>query len=110
MIRRPPRSTLFPYTTLFRSRARIARDLHDVVGHNLSLLVLQAGAERLALPADRSETREALAGIERSGRSTLEELRRLVGVLREEGGGPGLQPPPRIGRLVDTGRSPGRGR
>ncbi len=80
-------------------RARIARDLHDVVGHNLSLLVLQAGAERLAQPADRSDTREALAAIERSGRATLAELRRLVGVLRDDGDGPDLHPLPGIGRL-----------
>jgi signal transduction histidine kinase len=82
-------------------RARIARDLHDVVGHNLSLLVLQAGAERLALPADRSDTREALAAIERSGRATLAELRRLVGVLRDDGDCPELHPLPGIGGLGD---------
>lgn len=82
-------------------RARIARDLHDVVGHNLSLLVLQAGAERLALPADQSDTREALAAIERSGRATLAELRRLVGVLRDDGDGPALHPLPGIAGLGD---------
>jgi signal transduction histidine kinase len=82
-------------------RARIARDLHDVVGHNVSLLVLQAGAERLGLPADQSQTREALAAIEKSGRATLEELRRLVGVLRDDGEGPALHPLPGIDRLGD---------
>jgi signal transduction histidine kinase len=75
-------------------RARIARDLHDVVGHSLSLMVLQAGAERLGLGADRSGTRDALAAIERSGRSTLAELRRLVGVLRSADDGPELAPLP----------------
>jgi signal transduction histidine kinase len=80
-------------------RARIARDLHDVVGHNLSLLVLQAGAERLALPADRPQTRDALAAIEQSGRASLSELRRLVGVLREDDDGPALAPLPGVARL-----------
>ncbi len=60
-------------------RARIARELHDVVGHNLSLLVLQAGAERLAPGSDTAQRRTALESIERSGRATLAELRRLVG-------------------------------
>jgi signal transduction histidine kinase len=85
-------------------RARIARDLHDVVGHGLSLLVLQAGAERLSLGDDRSGTREALAAIERSGRSTLTELRRLVGVLRSADDDPELAPLPGLARLDDLAR------
>ena len=85
-------------------RARIARDLHDVVGHSLSLMVLQAGGERLALGDERSGTREALAAIERSGRSTLAELRRLVGVLRSADDGPELAPLPGLARLDDLVR------
>jgi signal transduction histidine kinase len=80
-------------------RARIARDLHDVVGHSLSLMVLQAGAERLGLGADRSGTRDALAAIEGSGRSALAELRRLVGVLRSADDGPELAPLPGLTRI-----------
>jgi signal transduction histidine kinase len=75
-------------------RTRIARELHDVVGHNLSLLVLQAGAERLALEPTRADTAAALGAIERSGRATLAELRRLVGVLRQDDDGPELAPLP----------------
>jgi signal transduction histidine kinase len=81
-------------------RARIARDLHDVVGHGLSLLVLQAGAERLALGSERPETAAALGAIERSGRATLAELRRLVGVLRQDDG-PEMAPLPGLDRLPD---------
>lgn len=75
-------------------RIRIARELHDVVGHTLSLLVLQAGGERLALGNDRPGTRDALTAIERAGRSTLAELRRLVGVLRADDDEPALAPLP----------------
>ncbi len=82
-------------------RTRIARELHDVVGHTLSLMVLQAGAERLALGDERPGTREALRGIEEAGRSTLAELRRLVGVLRRDDDEPELVPLPGLGRLPE---------
>jgi signal transduction histidine kinase len=62
-------------------------------------MVLQAGAERLGLGADRSGTRDSLAAIETSGRSTLAELRRLVGVLRSADDGPELAPLPGLARL-----------
>jgi signal transduction histidine kinase len=80
-------------------RARIARDLHDVVGHHLSLLVLQAGAERLALGSDGAGSRDVLSAIEQTGRATLAELRRLVGVLREDTDAPALAPLPGVGQL-----------
>ena len=86
-------------------RLRIARELHDVVGHTVSLMVLQAGAERLALGDDRPATRDALVEIERSGRSTLTELRRLVGVLRRDDEEPELAPAPGLGRLPELVRS-----
>jgi signal transduction histidine kinase len=91
-------------------RTRIARELHDVVGHTVSLLVLQAGAERLALGEHGPSTREALAEIEQSGRSTLAELRRLVGVLRRDDEEPELAPVPgliRLPELVDHVRLTG---
>jgi signal transduction histidine kinase len=80
-------------------RARIARELHDVVGHNLSLLVLQAGAERLAPGSDTIQRRTALESIERSGRATLAELRRLVGVLRRDDDAAELAPLPGLAAL-----------
>ncbi|HTL23059.1 MAG TPA: histidine kinase, partial [Mycobacteriales bacterium] len=64
-------------------RDRIARELHDVVAHAVSLMVVQAGAERLANPATPS--REALVAIEDSGRRALVELRTMLGVLRTSG-------------------------
>jgi signal transduction histidine kinase len=63
-----------------RERDRIARELHDVVAHAVSLMVVQAGAERLAHPD--SPSREALDAIETSGRQALVELRSMLGVLR----------------------------
>ena len=60
-------------------RARIARELHDLVAHNVSVMVVQAGAERHALGAEQASTREALASIEQAGRQALVEARRLLG-------------------------------
>ncbi|HUR13482.1 MAG TPA: histidine kinase [Mycobacteriales bacterium] len=66
-----------------QERDRIARELHDVVAHAVSLMVVQAGAERLANPATPS--REALVAIEDAGRRALVELRTMLGVLRTSG-------------------------
>ena len=82
-------------------RARIARELHDVVAHSMSTIVLEAGAERLNLPESQGSTREALRSIERTGREALAEMRRLVGVLRVEGEETALAPQPSLGQLDD---------
>jgi len=66
-------------------RARIARELHDAIAHHVSMMVVQAGAERRVLAAGQESTREVLSTIERVGRSALTEMRRLVGMLRGEG-------------------------
>jgi signal transduction histidine kinase len=80
-------------------RGRIARELHDVVAHSMSTIVLEAGAERLNLGTPEGSTHAALRSIERTGREALAEMRRLVGVLRAEGDGPDLAPQPSLGRL-----------
>jgi signal transduction histidine kinase len=74
-------------------RARIARELHDAIAHNVSMMVLQAGAERRVLDAETGGTREVLEAIERTGRSALVEMRRLVGMLRSDKPDP-LSPQP----------------
>jgi signal transduction histidine kinase len=73
-------------------RARIARELHDAIAHNVSMMVVQAGAERRTL-AEESPTREVLETVEQIGRSALTEMRRLVGMLRGDGEG-SLAPQP----------------
>ncbi|MFL5909027.1 MAG: sensor histidine kinase [Gaiellaceae bacterium] len=65
-------------------RARIARELHDAIAHNVSMMVVQAGAERRTL-AEASPTREVLETVEQIGRAALTEMRRLVGMLRSDG-------------------------
>ena len=60
-------------------RARIARELHDIVAHAVSVMVLQVGAVRHRLPPSARRTREALRGVERTGRTALAEMRRLLG-------------------------------
>ncbi len=64
-------------------RARIARELHDIVAHSVSVMVLQAGAVRHHLPAELDEDRQALQGIEHTGRTALGEMRQLLGAMRE---------------------------
>src|SRR5437870_4423072 len=62
-------------------RARIARELHDVIAHHVSMMVVQAGAERRVLDAANAPTREVLQTIEQVGRNALTEMRRLLGML-----------------------------
>jgi signal transduction histidine kinase len=76
-------------------RSRIARELHDVVTHSLSVVVVQAGAARLDAPPEQAAH---LAAIEGTARSALEEMRRLLGVLRGADDA-GLQPQPGLDQL-----------
>jgi signal transduction histidine kinase len=71
-----------------RERARIARELHDVVAHSLAVMVAQADGGRYAAPEDPDAAGRALAQIAQTGRDALAQMRRLLGVLRagEEGG------------------------
>jgi signal transduction histidine kinase len=80
-------------------RARIARELHDLVAHNVSLMVVQAGAERHALPEDQVTTREVLGSIEQAGRQALVEARRLLGMLRRKDDREELEPQPSIDQI-----------
>ena len=77
-------------------RARIARELHDLVAHNVSVMVVQAGAERHALGPEQASTRETLASIEQAGRQALVEARRLLGMLRRKDDGAELEPQPSV--------------
>jgi signal transduction histidine kinase len=73
-------------------RLRIARELHDVVAHNVSVMAIQAGAARVS----GSSSAEALASIEQGARDTLAELNKLLGVLRKSPGAPELSPQPTL--------------
>jgi signal transduction histidine kinase len=79
-------------------RARIARELHDAVAHHVSVMVVQAGAERRTLADSEDGTREVLETIEQTGRSALTEMRRLLGMLRDESPDP-LHPQPGLAEL-----------
>jgi signal transduction histidine kinase len=80
-------------------RARIARELHDLVAHNVSVMVIQAGAERHALSDDQAPTRDTLASIEQAGRQALAEARRLLGMLRRDGEREELEPQPGLAQI-----------
>jgi signal transduction histidine kinase len=80
-------------------RARIARELHDIVAHAVSVMVLQVGAVRHRLAAGLSEDREALRGVEEAGRSALAEMRHLLDAMRDDGEDLQLGPQPGVDRL-----------
>jgi signal transduction histidine kinase len=85
-----------------RERVVIARELHDVVAHAMSLIAVRAGAARLVVDSDTDEVREALTIIETTSRQSLREMRRLVGVLREpDGPDPQLEPAPGLGEIPE---------
>ena len=90
-------------------RARIARELHDIVAHAMSVMVLQVGAVRHKLPQVLEEDRDALGRVERAGRTALAEMRRLLGAMRRDGDGLDLAPQPGLdgldSLLEDVGRA-----
>jgi signal transduction histidine kinase len=80
-------------------RARIARELHDVVAHSVSVMVLQVGAVRHKLPGSLEEDKDALRYVEQTGRSALAEMRRLLGAMRSDDDGLELAPQPGVDSL-----------
>jgi len=80
-------------------RARIARELHDVVAHNVSVIVVQAQGAARVLEGDEPRVREALRAIETTGREAIDEMRRLLGVLRRGDEEPALGPRPGLAHL-----------
>jgi signal transduction histidine kinase len=92
-------------------RARIARELHDVLGHSVSVMTIQASAVRRLLRPDQTKEREALLAVEQTGREALAEMRRLVGILRLAEDPPELEPQPglsQVSRLVAQARELGQ--
>ncbi|MCK2221628.1 histidine kinase [Actinomadura sp. ATCC 31491] len=89
-------------------RARIARELHDVVAHNVSVMVVQADGAGYALDSDPEQARQAVRAISKTGRAALAEMRRLLGVLRD--GGPAdtdYTPQPGLDQLDELVRGAG---
>jgi signal transduction histidine kinase len=95
---------------VIEERTRIARELHDVVAHRVSLMTVQAGAAKAVAAQDLEGALQAMGAVEEAGRQALDELRHLLGVLRPEAGLHGLGPQPGLAdlpRLVEQVRGAG---
>jgi signal transduction histidine kinase len=95
---------------IVEERARIARELHDVVAHSISVMVLQARGGRRVLESEPADARDAFAVIESTGQQALDEMRRLVGMLRSGDETLPLAPQPslrELGTLVEQVRAAG---
>lgn len=91
-------------------RRRVAREMHDIVAHSISVMVVQAGGARRILERDPERAAEAAALIERTGRDALAEMRLLLGVLRPGEQRPGREPQPGMAgleQLVERARAAG---
>jgi signal transduction histidine kinase len=91
-------------------RARIARELHDVIAHSVSVMVVQAGAAQQVLRDDPRMAEEALETVQRTGRESIRELGGLLGILREDSAEIGFDPQPKIAelpRLIEDARTAG---
>jgi signal transduction histidine kinase len=91
-------------------RARIAREIHDIVSHSVSVMVIQAGAAEQVVESDPDSAKQALATIQSTGRGAVDDLSRLLGLLRETDEQEDLEPQPGLRdldalleRLRDTG-------
>jgi signal transduction histidine kinase len=90
---------------LEEERSRIAHELHDIIGHTVNVMVVHAGAGRQAVDGDRGIVHQAFETIERTGRTALSELDRVLAVLRRDDPGRELLPPPGIGDLGELART-----
>jgi signal transduction histidine kinase len=88
-------------TAVADERARIARELHDVIAHSVSVMVVQAGAAEEVLKRSPEAALEPLRAVQETGRQALVEMSRLVGLLRETGQEIGLTPQPRLDELEE---------
>lgn len=91
-------------------RTRIARELHDVIAHTVSVMVVQAGAAEQIVGRDPDRARTAMQAVQTTGREALGEMARLLGMLREDGAEIGLTPAPGLAdlaTLVDGARRSG---
>jgi len=91
-------------------RTRIARELHDVVAHAMSVMIVQAGAARTVIERDPAAAQEAIARVEETGRAGIAEMRRLIGVLTDAGEPPSTAPMPGLSELdllLETVRAAG---
>jgi signal transduction histidine kinase len=86
---------------VIEERQRIARELHDIIAHSVSVMTVQAGAVRRRLTPEQVRERDSLEAVEQTGREALTEMRRLVGLLNEEQGSPSYAPQPGL-HAVDT--------
>ena len=80
-------------------RVRIARELHDVIGHHVALISVQAGALSYLLAPDQAEARESVTHIQQASADALDDLRLTVGLLREPGAGEPVEPPQPVAGL-----------
>jgi len=88
-------------------RTRIAREVHDVLAHSLSVMVIQTTAARLAAKVDTEAARQAMVNVEACGREALGDLRRMVGVVRHDDREPLEKDLAQLSSLADTARSAG---
>ncbi len=86
-------------TAAFEERTRIARELHDVIAHSVSLMVIQAGGARLVMDAEPDRAEESLLSVERAGRDALAEMRALLGALGDSRDPRALAPQPGLAEL-----------
>ena len=97
-------------TAVSEERIRIGRELHDIIAQNVSAIIIQAGGARQLISADPARASDAILAVERTGREALADLRRALGLLRDDDDPRELAPQPglaQLGNLLEVAR--GRG-